>query len=101
MEEAKQYIANNTPIIGDLADIIVGMSTPTEFNVGSVYKCNGKRYRLVKKTKKFVSIQYEDIMGIELIKRKILFDKEGNEYINIFKTINNDYFPLESKNLVE
>jgi hypothetical protein len=94
--EAKQQITNNTPIIGDLADIIVGMSKPTVFNVNSVYKCNGKRYKLVKKTKKFVTVQYEDIMGLEVLRRKILFDKDGNEYINVFKTINNGWCHLES-----
>ena len=97
--EAKQHIANNTPIIGDIADIIVGMSKPTEFNVGSVYKCNGRPYKVVKKTAKFVSVESRDIMGVEILRRKILFDKDGNEYINVFKTINNGYCTHNSRDL--
>jgi hypothetical protein len=91
----KKIITNTTPIIDNIADIILGLIKTTKFEVGKTYwrsnnwdgRTTREEYKVVRKTKCFVSI--EDHWEREKIKRyKIQYNDEGNEYIMLGRYAN-------------
>jgi hypothetical protein len=108
MKAIKKQITTITPLIGDVANIIIEMAQPNKFEVGKTYwRCNDiRKYKVERKTKCFVVIkliderykihhnehggEYIEVSGYkispfkECIKRfKIRYDEEGNEYIKM------------------
>jgi hypothetical protein len=84
----KKIITNTTPIIDNIADIVLGFAKTTKFEVGKTYwrsnnwdgRTTREEYKVVRKTKCFVSI--ENHWEYKKIKRyKIRYNDEGNEYI--------------------
>jgi hypothetical protein len=88
-QNIKKIITNTTPIIDNIADIILGFAKTTRFEEGKTYwrswswdgTTTREEYKVERKTKCFVSV---DSWGEWEIKRyKIQYDEEGNEYIYI------------------